>query len=448
MKKVLNAFLVSPGVFLGKYMRKPQYTSSKVEKMWGSASAVQPGEKIGRKNAGIIIGIGGLAMGLSVYGLTELMKQMENLGSESSAEYLLNFPTIYDQREPQLEEVKLGYSNLTLFSDGCLVCSLASYLKAAGVNTATPVLVNAILRDRSGFTAGTGKFIWDRGSKILGLEQPLASPEYVGDNLVPKSELEIVRKSIKLGSPLITEVDFVPKTSKQDQHFGLTIGYGLDRNGDFNYLFANPWGGLLELYGEKEFRRQAVQFYSYVNRVPFLRKPGDREVSEESVVSKEKGDLIWTGGDFGWKGLPYPGGKTHLYPENQWPDVVRWKKKVMRYTDKDYGGHKISDIVDDHVRKILALIWVESDGIPDGPMSSEGAIGLGGVISGEYIDGRPSKKDLRDPDVNIEWICRILGWRIEKYGQKLGFDRYYGDKDGDLRYSDLVFALAKRMEWA
>jgi soluble lytic murein transglycosylase-like protein len=78
---------------------------------------------------------------------------------------------------------------------------------------------------------------------------------------------------------------------------------------------------------------------------------------------------------------------------------------------------------------VAAIIWVESKGNPDAVNKRSQATGLGQVMpkeAGSVFSDRPSTDELKKPELNIMWTCKILGY----YRKKLGTDY-----DAAYRYS-------------
>lgn len=61
---------------------------------------------------------------------------------------------------------------------------------------------------------------------------------------------------------------------------------------------------------------------------------------------------------------------------------------------------------------VAAVIMVESSGDPNAVNKTSKATGLMQVMpfeAGDVFSGRPTIEELKDPDTNIAWGCRILG---------------------------------------
>jgi soluble lytic murein transglycosylase-like protein len=64
---------------------------------------------------------------------------------------------------------------------------------------------------------------------------------------------------------------------------------------------------------------------------------------------------------------------------------------------------------------VAALIMIESGGNPDAVNTESGATGLGQIMprgSGNWAENRPTSEELKDPETNIDWTCKILAFYI------------------------------------
>jgi soluble lytic murein transglycosylase-like protein len=66
---------------------------------------------------------------------------------------------------------------------------------------------------------------------------------------------------------------------------------------------------------------------------------------------------------------------------------------------------------------LAALIMTESDGDPDAYNKNSMATGLGQVMpkeAGPLFEGRPTVKELKDPETNIQWTCEIFASKLHE----------------------------------
>ena len=103
------------------------------------------------------------------------------------------------------------------------------------------------------------------------------------------------------------------------------------------------------------------------------------------------------------------------------PNVLRYRDLIVDTARRYYLSPSL----------VAGLIEVESQGNPDA-VSKAGAIGLGQVMPGEVLAGRPSAQELRNPIVNVEWTCRLLADGRQRWGTQAGMlAAYYGAVDGE-----------------
>lgn len=187
------------------------------------------------------------------YGISNgfvMSRYLERLDFEPPASMLDIAPL--SQRDPRWASDKLGNSNLTIGSHGCLVTCLAM---AVGV---TPAEFNRRLREVGGFTGAL--VYW----KMVEVAYPqLDYYKFIDCRYVP-APLNEIDSMLALGVPVEVEVDFNPDTAFVDQHWILIIG----KAGD-DYIANDPWTGerisFREKYGEPSrwifrivaYRRQA-----------------------------------------------------------------------------------------------------------------------------------------------------------------------------------------------
>ena len=160
----------------------------------------------------------------------------------------------YSQRDPQWANTLLGYNTDKKYSIGqwgCLITSFGNYIGK------TPLEVNQILKDNTGFVAGGGDFIWAKCS-ALGLKELYRSPYYSG--AVTSQGITKMKELLSEGRPLICHVDFDPRDPDDDQHW--IIVFGVDDNEEF--IAHDPWSDSdisLDVYGGV--RRAVLEWRCY-----------------------------------------------------------------------------------------------------------------------------------------------------------------------------------------
>lgn len=102
-------------------------------------------------------------------------------------------------------------------------------------------------------------------------------------------------------------------------------------------------------------------------------------------------------------------------------EVVRWYSLVRKYAPGNYL----------HPSLVCGLIAQESGGNPS-VISKAGAVGLMQVMPDTAIAGRPTKKQLLDPEFNISYGCRLLHqMRLNTKTQAGMLASYYGAVDSN-----------------
>jgi lysozyme len=115
--------------------------------------------------------------------------------------------TVFSQKDPRWEDIKLGFGNYTIGSDGCFLTCLAMM---TGI---TPDKVNEILKNDGGFSGSL--IVSDKAAKVLGLQL------LKGNSNIPGKMTNI--NYMPDWSPSIKEVDYNSKTARNEQHFVLRV---------------------------------------------------------------------------------------------------------------------------------------------------------------------------------------------------------------------------------
>ncbi len=105
---------------------------------------------------------------------------------------------------------------------------------------------------------------------------------------------------------------------------------------------------------------------------------------------------------------------------------------------------------------VSALILVESGGQPE-VISSAGAVGLMQVmpkdgiastfqcINGPCFAGRPGIEELKDPEFNVNFGCKMLAGLIGKYGSERDALMAYGPSGVGYQYADKVLTIRENL---
>lgn len=115
--------------------------------------------------------------------------------------------TPYSQKDSRWKNIKLGFGNYTIGSDGCFLTCLSMMVNK------TPDVVNEILKKAGAFSGSM--MISNKAAKALGLQL------LQGNSNLPGKMTDI--NYMPDWSPTIKEVDYNSKTAVNDQHFVLRI---------------------------------------------------------------------------------------------------------------------------------------------------------------------------------------------------------------------------------
>jgi len=118
-----------------------------------------------------------------------------------------NSSTVYSQTDSRWKNIKLGFGNYTIGSDGCFLTCLSMMVGK------TPDMVNEILKEAKAFSGSL--IISDKAAKALGLEL------LKGNSNIPGKMTNI--NYMPEWSPSIKEVDYNSKTERTEQHFVLRV---------------------------------------------------------------------------------------------------------------------------------------------------------------------------------------------------------------------------------
>ena len=121
--------------------------------------------------------------------------------------------------------------------------------------------------------------------------------------------------------------------------------------------------------------------------------------------------------------------------------VTRWCDLIEKYAKKNKLDPNL----------IAAVILVESGGNPRA-YSKNGATGLMQIMAsdglakeqfGNMFAGRPTMKQLYDPEYNVKWGTQFLARLIKKHGSTRDGLRYYGPSNMGYYYADKVLGAMK-----
>ncbi|MCF6278439.1 MAG: C39 family peptidase, partial [Anaerolineales bacterium] len=140
-------------------------------------------------------------------------------------------PTYISQQNPQWKNKRLGFSNLTIGTDGCTVTCLTIYVNGFGY-TETPATMNGKLK---GLGEGNG-FI---GPLIVWGGLPLLFPQIKYKRIIlcreQKAPISEIDASLAQGQPVLVELDQSLAPGLQNHWVVLYTKQGDD------YLMGDPW---------------------------------------------------------------------------------------------------------------------------------------------------------------------------------------------------------------
>lgn len=179
---------------------------------------------------------------------------------------LLNIKPL-SQRDPRWASIKLGTSNSTIGSHGCLMTDATMLIRyLLGVDI-TPADLNAWLIANGGYSGGN-LFIW----AILNKYDPRISFGY----RYSTAALDKIDEQLALGRPVIIHVDGIPATSPIDEHWVLVVG---KENGQ--YIINDPIDGVQfpfnNRYGDPRSKIYHVCTYNFTGGITPVVEPPQEE---------------------------------------------------------------------------------------------------------------------------------------------------------------------------
>jgi len=162
--------------------------------------------------------------------------------------------TIYNQRDPQWRDKKLGTSSSTIGGFGCAIASLSMLLEAVGVPT-KPDQLNDWLKANKGYSGGN-LVVWS------------AIDHYSNQKVT--FEKNALRSTV---FPCLAEVDMVPSTSEHNQHFVLALS---------EQECLDPWDGRRKTFASSYGKVKSYRIY----KLP----PKEDNVTEIDKMRKDRDD--------------------------------------------------------------------------------------------------------------------------------------------------------------
>lgn len=175
---------------------------------------------------------------------------------------MIQLPELFSQRDDRWKSEKLNSCLLTLGTSGCLVSILAALCKFFGKDT-NPSKLNKDLVEKGGFNKdGDYTFFGKNGiTQPLGIS--LIYPDIIPTlyvetpNNVTVKQFAEIEAQLNKGFPVLLQVDYIPATSKLDQHWVLLIS---KENG--NWMVYDPWYG--DIASLTRYGKPAETIYKYI----------------------------------------------------------------------------------------------------------------------------------------------------------------------------------------
>lgn len=199
---------------------------------------------------------------------------------------MITLPELFSQRDERWRNEKLGTSLLTLGTSGCLITCIAVLARLFGKDT-NPSKLNKDLIERGGFKNGTDYTFYGKD-----ITQPLGISLVYPDikitrytetpSAVTSKQFAEIKAQIDRGYPVLIQVDFLPATTKLDQHWVLIINYEND-----NYYVYDPYYGdiaNLTRYGTPS--KTIYKFVYYEGNVP-TPEPQTDWAAKYNVIKEE-----------------------------------------------------------------------------------------------------------------------------------------------------------------
>lgn len=201
------------------------------------------------------------------------------------------------------------------------MCDASMAAKYYGKDT-DPERLNQALKDKNGFQAGSGNYIWGSITKVYSdiKERVVSTPSKLTD-----AQINEIKIAIDAGYPVALHIDVNPKTVENDQHWVLAFGYNPDDENDIT--IADPLGG----------RERSLKDYLG------WYKPSVRNTIERYVI---------------WEGKPPK--NTVAVPADIYPNIIHgsteWDKTVAQYVP----DHEPKDASFEDVQKVVSGIKSEA----------------------------------------------------------------------------------------
>lgn len=167
----------------------------------------------------------------------------------------IQLPVIQSQKDSRWGS-KLIKAGVSIADYGCLATCQSMVACFFGMNETPEEVVNKI-NAKNGYTSA-GEYYW---GKIVDIYKEIDLKErYKRTNYVlTDGDINAIKGAIDAGFPVMTWLDYNPKTTKSDMHWVLIIGY--DPNDENNFTIADPIDGT-----EKSLKKYLGWFKSSARR--------------------------------------------------------------------------------------------------------------------------------------------------------------------------------------
>jgi len=264
----------------------------------------------------------------------------------------INLPIIYSQWDTRWNNELLGFNTVSPFNIhnyGCLITCLAMVSRYYGYKF-DPKIVNDKLKKIGGFVGG-GNYVWGGLSQIAkGVTELLTNTP----SLLTDARVGEIKDALDSGYPVMVQIDYNPKTVKNDMHYVLLTGYNPEDENDFTIV--DPLGGVEKSLKEYLgwFRMSAritiEQYIVFKGKVP--------QNSNLSLLSIDFDDPEGNRHEVGWYVYEWSNEKTNRIKENEQKDeVIKGLEERLAGLNKLYTEYK------ENTDKLLKKTTSEKDKI-------------------------------------------------------------------------------------
>lgn len=149
----------------------------------------------------------------------------------------INLPIRYTQTDSRWGSIFLGFNSslpYNIYNFGCLDTSLSMVACYFG-KSIDPGQLNELLKQKQGFSIGSGNYIWGSISKVFpDIKETLTNtPSRLTD-----AQMGEIKSNLDRGLPVIIQLDYNPKTVANETHYVVLVAYNPNDENDFT--IADP----------------------------------------------------------------------------------------------------------------------------------------------------------------------------------------------------------------